>query len=114
MPSNDREGAPSEGPQAFAAALRELHGRAGRPSTRAMAGRLDDVSHTTVAEALNGKRVPSWSVVCGIVRLLGGDEERFRELWLVATAKPSTTGTEASASRDFLARYRRQVADYHG
>lgn len=114
MPSSDRAGAPSEGLQAFAAALRELHALAGRPSTRAMAGKLTNVSHTTVAEALNGKRVPSWSAVRGIVRLLGGNEERFRELWVVATAKPVTTGTEASANRDFLARYRRQVADYHG
>lgn len=114
MSASERVGAPAERVAVLASALRELHAQAGRPSTRAMAGRLSNISHTTVAEALNGKRVPSWATVQGLVMLLGGDEDRFRDLWLEATAKPDDGSAAVSPADAFLDRYRRLAAEYHG
>lgn len=62
-------------------ALRDLHLQAGRPSARAVARLAGDVSHTTVAEALSGRRLPTWPVLDKIVRALEGEADRFRELW---------------------------------
>src|SRR5260370_42273673 len=66
----------------LAAALRTLHAQAGAPSMRALAQRTGSVSHTTVAGALPGKRLPSWPIISDIVRALGGAEEQFKRLWL--------------------------------
>jgi hypothetical protein len=52
------------------------------PTARAIARSIDTVSHTTVAEALSGKRIPSWQILAKIVRVLGGDEDTFRRRWL--------------------------------
>lgn len=66
--------------------LRRLRQDAGDPSARHVAQLLRDVSHTTVAEAFNGKRVPSWSILKRIVRTLGGNPEEFQELWTASQA----------------------------
>ncbi|GAA2878405.1 toll/interleukin-1 receptor domain-containing protein [Nonomuraea rubra] len=66
--------------QELFAALRQLHLRAGEPSTRAIA-KASDLSHTTVHSALRGPRVPSWPVLAKLVAALDGDEEEWRERW---------------------------------
>lgn len=132
MPVN-HAGAESSGPAlTLTSELRALHARAGAPSTRAIARELTDVSHTTVAEALNGRRVPSWPVLAKIVTVLAdnaemlqnaGSEEAFQEasiqeifrsLWEAATERPTTDSERTGALHYFFARYRRQVAVSHG
>lgn len=39
------------------------------------------MSHTTINTTLTGIRLPGWPVVERIVRALGGDVDRFGELW---------------------------------
>lgn len=75
--------------QPLFAELRELHLWAGEPSTRALAAMIRETpgqaaSHTTVADMLNGRRVPSLPMLERIVRALGGDSAHFRELWMQA------------------------------
>jgi DNA-binding CsgD family transcriptional regulator/tetratricopeptide (TPR) repeat protein len=68
------------------AALDDLYRRAGRPSARSVARSAVEVSHTTVADLLSGRRIPSWQIVAKVATVLsGGDpdqERRLRELWL--------------------------------
>ncbi|PSM44054.1 molecular chaperone Tir [Streptomyces dioscori] len=71
----------AESRDVLAAALQDLHRQAGKPTLRALAERIGTVSHTTVADALRGKRQASWATVNAIVRELDGDEEKFRRLW---------------------------------
>lgn len=64
----------------FAADLRELHDRAGRPDYR----QLCESTHfgrTVLSAALNGNRLPSWPVTRALVEALGGDPEQWRERW---------------------------------
>lgn len=70
--------------RAVVMALRALHQEAGAPSSRTIAAEAGGVSHSTVAAALREDRVPSWPVLQKIVGQLGGDVERFRDLWLLA------------------------------
>src|SRR5262249_28427396 len=102
--------------QAFAHALQNLHANAGRPSARRLAAQIGTVSHTTVAEALSGRRVPTWPVVASIVRQLGGTEAEptFRRLWAATTNEsPAPTEHEREDS-NFLIRYRERLASYYG
>lgn len=94
-------------------ALRALHLRAGRPSARAMAAAIGNVSHTTVAEALNGKRVPSWPIMQSIVGHLGGDEAAIHALWVEAVEPSPAEDVDNSTGDHFLAHYRRQVMAHH-
>ena len=55
----------------FAAALRELRRTAGDPSFREMAGRSRAISHTTLHEAAQGNRLPSWATTVEFVRACG-------------------------------------------
>ncbi|GAA4704269.1 ATP-binding protein [Phytohabitans rumicis] len=66
--------------------IRLLHRRAGEPSTRTIARSLGRgvLSHTTVNAVLRGSRVPHWGPLELVVQALGGDVERFKELWLEA------------------------------
>ncbi len=106
MPTDDRVAGSTD---ELAASLRALRANAGTPSFRVLAQRIGTVSHTTIADALAGKRVPSWPIVSDIVRALGGDEEEFKRLWLAAADDDS-----ASVGRweDLLSTYRRQVAAF--
>src|ERR1035438_5530659 len=74
MPISDAPAGPTA---QLASALQSLHALKGAPSVRTLARQVGDVSHTTVADALAGRRVPSWPVLEGIVRVLGGEQERF-------------------------------------
>jgi len=69
--------------------LRSLWLRKGGTSTRKLARRIGEVtgepvSHTTVSVALAGRRVVSWPVIERMVKVLGGDIEEFRALWMEA------------------------------
>lgn len=72
---------------AFFTALRQLHEAAGRPSTRTIARKTSALSHTTVAELLRGRLVPSWPKVRSVARYLGVNdygERKLLELWNAA------------------------------
>ncbi|GAA0905108.1 NACHT domain-containing protein [Virgisporangium aurantiacum] len=98
---------------ALAAALRELHSQIGAPSARTLAKQIGTVSHTTVSEALAGRRTPSWPIVASLVQQLAGDEDRFRALWSAATtASPPPTAPERD-DLAFLVRYRQRAAQRH-
>lgn len=77
--------------------LQVLHAHAGLPSSRAVAAKTGQVSHTTVAQALNGRRIPSWRTLMSIVQALDGDTEHFRGLWR-ALDESSTSEPKASGS----------------
>jgi tetratricopeptide (TPR) repeat protein len=64
--------------------LHELHHRAGWPSLREMAAEVG-CSHTTISVAFTGPRPPRWGLLELIVETLGGDTERFHDLWLAAS-----------------------------
>lgn len=64
----------------FAADLRELHDRAGRPDYRQLCERTH-FGRTVLSAALNGNRLPSWPVTRALVEALGGDPEQWRERW---------------------------------
>jgi tetratricopeptide (TPR) repeat protein len=67
--------------------LHDLHHEAGWPSLRDMAKEVG-CSHTTVSSAFSGPRPPRWGLLELIVEALGGDTERFHQLWLAASAAP--------------------------
>lgn len=73
--------------------IRTLHVLAGKPSSRAIATGVGGMSHTTVIQVLNRRRVPSWPVLSKIVGELGGKEEDFRILW-VATKDSGASVSE--------------------
>ncbi len=80
--------------------LQDLHLKAGRPSSRAISRELGDVSHTTVADLLAGRRIASWEIVRRIVGHLGGDESAFLALWaheFEDTGQEVQAGLKASA-----------------
>src|SRR5882762_6824760 len=81
--------------------LHELHHRAGWPSLREMATEVG-CSHTTISVAFAGPRPPRWGLLELIVETLGGDSERFHELWLAAsrTADATTAPTLTAATTD--------------
>ena len=83
--------------QALAAALRHLHRAAGQPSSRKIAAAVGSVSHTSVADALAGRRVPSWAILEKMVRHLQGDPDAFRGLWANAAAPASSDARNAVA-----------------
>ncbi|WFE60089.1 NACHT domain-containing protein [Micromonospora sp. WMMD712] len=99
--------------QTLASALRELHSQAGAPSARALAKQIGTVSHTTVSEALAGRRTPSWPIVASLVQRLAGDEDRFRVLWSAATAESPPPTTPERDDLAFLVRYRQRAAQRH-
>jgi hypothetical protein len=76
--------------QTFFAEFRDLHLYAGLPSTREIAKASEklnrSVSHSTVQVTLSGKRLPRWGPTEVLVRVLGGEVEHFRSLWMAAAA----------------------------
>lgn len=100
------------GPAAdLAAALRSLRSQAGTPSLREIARRAGTISHTSVADALAGTRVPSWDVISAFVRACDGDEDHIRRKWLAArNAELASTDGDAG----FTSQYLRQVTSLNG
>jgi tetratricopeptide (TPR) repeat protein len=89
----------ADGPVAtLFAELHALHHRAGWPSLREMAKAVG-CSHTTISAAFSEPRVPRWGLLELIVEVLGGEVERFHELWLaagLAEVAPGTGGDRVS------------------
>jgi hypothetical protein len=56
--------------------------RAGKPSSRALAEKMGEVSYSYVNQVLRGTKVPSWPILAKLVNSLDGDVEKFRELWV--------------------------------
>ena len=71
----------SEAVQEFAASLRDLRASAGTPSFREMSGRSQAISHTTLHEAAQGLRLPSWPTTVEYVKACGADPADYRERW---------------------------------
>ena len=64
----------------FAAQLRELRERAGRPSYRRLA-QLAHYSHTALSQAAAGHSLPSLAVTQAFVRACGADVEEWSARW---------------------------------
>jgi hypothetical protein len=79
----------------FFSALSDLYLNAGKPSARSISRELGDVSHTTVADLLGGRRLASWAITRRVIRRLGGDESDFQPLWVQAVDEPSRVGAVA-------------------
>jgi len=65
----------------FAATLRQLRRSVGDPSFREMAGRSRAISHTTLHEAAQGNRLPSWATTVEFLRACGADPAEYRARW---------------------------------
>ncbi|MEV4709881.1 helix-turn-helix domain-containing protein [Micromonospora sp. NPDC049374] len=68
--------------QAFAADLRTLRDKAGRPTYQALARRAHR-SASSLSEAAGGRRLPTLDTTLAYVRALGGDEAEWTERWRV-------------------------------
>lgn len=68
----------------FAAELRALRASAGTPSFREMAGHSRAISHTTLYDAAQGHRLPSWATTVEFVKACGADPEGYRDRWEAA------------------------------
>lgn len=66
---------------AFAAELYQLRVSAGTPSFRKIASLSGCISHTTLAEAEKGLRLPSWETTREFVKGCQGDEADWRGRW---------------------------------
>ncbi|MCG8924608.1 helix-turn-helix domain-containing protein [Lentzea sp. CC55] len=78
---------------AFAADLRRLREKAGRPSYRALASRAH-YSAATLSDAAGGKKLPSLAVTLAYVTACEGDAEEWERRWRAIAAPPDRT-TEA-------------------
>lgn len=77
-------GARSQAVVEFAEVLAELRASVGRPSFRTMAGRSRAISHTTLHEAVQGNRLPSWPTTAEFVKACGAEPQDYRERWEAA------------------------------
>ncbi|MEU6775187.1 helix-turn-helix domain-containing protein [Streptomyces sp. NPDC046759] len=64
----------------FAAGLRLLRDKAGKPTYRQLAAKAH-YSSTTLADAAGGRKLPSLEVALAFVRACGGDEEEWKARW---------------------------------
>lgn len=67
--------------EGFARLLAELRATASSPSFRVMAGRSGAISHTTLHEAVQGNRMPSWETTAEFVKACGADPHDYRARW---------------------------------
>lgn len=74
--------------QEFAAELRTLHVRAGKPDFRTL-GKLTGYGRTVLSQALSGVRLPTWQVAEALVTVLQGDVARLRRMWAAARDAPA-------------------------
>ncbi|MEY9877294.1 hypothetical protein ABH931_006818 [Streptacidiphilus sp. MAP12-33] len=70
-------------PAPFAEYLKRLLQKAGKPAYRRL-GHQIGYGRTTVSDAFQGRRLPSWDVTEPLVRALGGDVAEARRLWTEA------------------------------
>ncbi|MFI0485317.1 NBR1-Ig-like domain-containing protein [Actinomadura sp. 9N215] len=83
----------------FAALLRGLRVSAGTPSFREMAGRSRAISHTTLHEAAQGNRLPSWATTAEFIKACGADPADYRDRWEAANqvVRAVSAGVRAQA-----------------
>ncbi|SHG00964.1 Ig-like domain-containing protein [Jatrophihabitans endophyticus] len=86
--------------EAFADRLRELRAGSGNPSFRELAGRSRAISHTTLHEAAQGNRLPSWPTTVEFVKACGGDPDAYRERWQAADRVVSATDDDPVTPAD--------------
>ncbi|MCW2656054.1 MAG: hypothetical protein JWR06_247 [Jatrophihabitans sp.] len=85
----------------FAAVLRELREAVGNPAFREMSGRSRIISHTTLHEAAQGNRLPSWATTVEFVKACGADPSAYRERWEQASeAVRSASAVRADAAEE--------------
>lgn len=72
----------------FAVHLKSLANRSGRPSVRALADKTG-YGKTVIADALAGRKLPTWAVVESLGHALGADVTDLRTRWLAASAASS-------------------------
>jgi len=78
----DRVATPrAEAIEQFAAVLCALRASVGSPSFRTMSGRSHAISHTTLHEAAQGHRLPSWATTAEFVKACDANPADFRERW---------------------------------
>lgn len=70
----------------FALVLSAARQAAGNPSFRKMASRSGCISHTTLHEATQGNRFPSWETTVEFARSIGRDPSDFEQQWQAADA----------------------------
>ncbi|WP_329007763.1 XRE family transcriptional regulator [Micromonospora rifamycinica] len=88
--------------QAFAADLRHLRERAGRPTYQAMARRAHR-SSSSLSEAAGGRKLPTLDTTLAYVRALGGDEAAWTRRWReVAAATPDPVSDTGPGVADIL------------
>ncbi len=80
--------------ETFARDLSKLRDSAGKPSFRVMAARSGAISHTTLHEAAQGNRLPSWETTVEFVKACGANPEDYHVPWQRAE-QVVTSRTEA-------------------
>jgi hypothetical protein len=86
----------AEAIEGFAVVLRDLRESVGNPAFREMSGRSRAISHTTLHEAAQGNRLPSWSTTVEFVKACGADPAEYRERWEQANRAVRSATTPAS------------------
>ncbi|WP_143263943.1 nSTAND1 domain-containing NTPase, partial [Amycolatopsis kentuckyensis] len=95
----------------FAAGLRQLRDKAGKPTYRELSTRAH-YSTSVLADAAGGRRLPSLAVTLAFVRACEGDVEEWEQRWREAAEELSATprtGTDATAPYAGLAAF--EIAD---
>lgn len=100
MSSNSVIGHESEPRRHLSELLADFHRKAGSPSFRSIS-HSTGISHTTVAETLTGKRVPSWNVLQRIANNLSANETVLHDAW-DAVKESRSSGNFASNYKDRL------------
>lgn len=75
---------------AFAADLRRLREKAGKPAYRELAARAH-YSAATLADAANGRKLPTLAVTLAYVKACGGDAEEWEARWRLIASPPDVT-----------------------
>jgi hypothetical protein len=95
MPRGERPlGGEDSGLVQFAADLRRLRDKAGKPSYRELA-RGAHYSSTTLSDAASGRRLPTLAVVLAYVRACNGDVVEWEQRWRELVAEGGETGGAA-------------------
>lgn len=83
--------------EGFATVLRSLRESVGNPAFREMSGRSRAISHTTLHEAAQGNRLPSWATTVEFVKACGADPDLYRERWEQASRVVSSVSSPRRA-----------------
>lgn len=84
----------------FAAQLRELRASVGSPSFREMSKRSGAISYTTLHDAVQGIRLPSWATTAEFVKACGADPAAYRAQWASADREVRAAATQIVPDED--------------